>query len=237
MTGFDLFEDKWIGLFDKLQGDSDFVGQTAAPFLSVPVTESRSILYVGKATAGDWDWEPGDFLKIPKVRLNDRIEDRRELTRRFLREWAEAKYNSGFWHFARKLNDVAADKWKVPVRSSLQHIIWTNICKIGARKGNPRSLLLAKQRDLSVETLRAEIRSYKPDLVCFVTWDFGWDLVKEVFGDTSDGAWDKTRNEDWIWQRPARNGTPLAVLLRHPQGKRRQLREKWLNLVSEILPH
>ena len=238
MTSLELVQAKWIELFDHLRSDLKFKNQIAAPFLSVPATEGRSILYVGKATAKDWyrnDTAFGPPCPSDGEAVNTRIKERRECTKEFVQKEAP-KYNSGFWQFARELNTEAAKKWKLPPRTPLQHIAWTNICKIGALKGNPSGLLFRMQRDLAVETLRQEIKIYKPQLVLFVTWDYGWDLVKAVFGDSTDKAWDQTGNEDLVWRRAVADELPPALLTGHPERKRQELRRKWLNQISELLP-
>jgi hypothetical protein len=200
MTDLDSLERKWIDLFDDLRLAPDTSTQIAAPFLSIRTTEERSILYVGKATAKDWyrdDCAFGPPHPSNQEAMNARIKERHECAKEFVQNEAPA-YNSGFWQFARELNVEAAKKWKLPLGNPLQHITWTNICKIGALKGNPSGLLFRRQQDLAIETLRQEIKSYRPQLICFVTWNFAWDLVKKVFGDPTDGSWDQTRNEEWI---------------------------------------
>jgi hypothetical protein len=144
-------------------------------------------------------------------------------------------YNSGFWQFAREINTEAASKWQAPLNGPLQYITWTNICKIGTLKGNPSGFLLKEQRDLAIETLRCEIKLYNPRLICFVTWDYAWDLVKEALGDRSDASWDQSGINEWLWYRPPINGFPAALLTGHPERKRTELRKSWLNQVSELL--
>jgi hypothetical protein len=225
-------ETRWIELFDELFHIDG--AQIAAPFFSVPATQARSILYVGKATAKDWNRV--DFCSQPPFEnMKERREQRRECTKNFLIEHAP-RYNSGFWHFAKELNAEAAKKWNQRVTSAFQHITWTNICKIGALKGNPRGFLMEKQRDIAVETLRLEIELYKPQLICFVTWDYAFDLVKKVIGDPNDASWDQTESEEWIWWRKATGKLPAIVLSGHPERKSTKTRERWLKRVWSLLP-
>jgi hypothetical protein len=109
---------------------------------------------------------------------------------------------------------------EVPLSGPLQHITWTNICKIGTLKGNPSGFLLKEQSDLAIETLRHEIELYNPQLICFVTWDYGWNLVKAALGDPSDASWDQTGNAESIWYKPPKSGLPGALLTGHPERKR-----------------
>jgi hypothetical protein len=230
VSDFESVEMKWIQLFDELRCDSRTKDQIAPPFLSVPAVEPRSILYVGKATAKDGCWH-----ESPSGSVTAQIEQGREYTKRFLNNEA-LHYNSGFWHFARELNGEAAKKWKPSTPNFLQHITWTNICKIGALKGNPSGFLLRKQRNLAVETLRQEIELFKPQLICFATANYAWDLIKEALGDSADTSWNQTGNEDWIWWRPATGRVSAALLIGHPQGKPKNLVKKWLNKAAELLP-
>lgn len=230
-------ESRWIELFDELRCLPTIKDWIAAPFLSVRATDDRTILYVGKATAKDWYRDdnvfgpphPGD-----RRAMNARIKERHDCAKEFLENVAPT-YNSGFWQFARQLGAEAAKKWDVPLRNPLQHITWTNICKIGILKGNPSGFLLKKQRDLAIETLRYEITTYNPRLIYFATWDYAWDMVKEVFGDSTDDEWDRSGDEEWIWCRPATDGLPVVILTGHPERKRTDLRKRWLSQVSELL--
>jgi hypothetical protein len=230
-------ETKWIALFDELYRDLNLRDRIAAPFLSVPAEHARSILYVGKATSGPW--YKNDFCATFRLQAkkdaNKQIDERRQCTQNFLRDEAPT-YGGGFWPFARKLNLAAARKWNSKAKIPLQHIAWTNICKIGTVLRNPEGHLFEVQRSLAIDTLRLEIELYKPRLICFVTWDYKFDLVKEVLGDPSDAAWDQTRNEGWLWWRVAKDKLPPILLIGHPQAKPRQCIEEWVTKVSKMLP-
>jgi hypothetical protein len=227
-------ETRWIELFDELcRSHSIDSTQLAAPFFSVPAV-ARSLLYVGKATAKDWNRD--DFCsQSPLLNMKERREQRRECTKTFLIKNAPS-YNSGFWHFAKELNIEVAKKWSQRVTSPFQHITWTNICKIGALKGNPRGFLLKKQQDIAVETLRLEIELYKPQLICFVTWGYALDLVRKVIDDPNDTSWDKTEEKQWLWWREATAKLPPILLTGHPQGKSLKDRERWLKKFWSLLP-
>jgi len=239
MPNLESVETRWIELFDELCRVHEIDrAQIAAPFLSVPATEARSLLYVGKATAKDWyrhDFCSQSPLVSNKESMKKRREQRRECTKTFLIKDAP-DYNSGFWHFARELNTEAAKKWNQRVASPFQHVAWTNICKIGALKGNPRGFLLEKQREIAIETLRLEIDLYRPQLICFVTWDYAFDLVKEVIGDPSDASWNQKENKQWIWWRGATDRLPAILLTGHPERKSTKIRKTWLKRVRYLLP-
>jgi hypothetical protein len=235
MTNLGLTQAKWIELFDRLRYDPEIDAEKIAPpFVSVPAIEARSILYVGKATSKDGP--SGDLPPASgKQSLQERVNERRECTKQFLTNIARC-YDSGFWRFAEKLNAVAASKWKPSVKTPLQYIVWTNVCKIGTLKGNPKGHLFDEQRSLAVETLRLEIELYRPQLICFVTWNYKWDLVKEVICDPSDASWDQTDNQQWIWWRRAKGTLPAILLTGHPQGKQAHYLGTWLERASQLLP-
>jgi hypothetical protein len=202
--------------------------------LSVPSREPRSILYVGKATAKDWYKD--DFCSQPAhSNANDRRKERYECTERFLKDRAP-HYNSGFWNFAKALDFAAAKKWRSKGKLPLRHITWTNVCKIGTLQRNPEGYLFEKQHSLAVKTLRLEIELYKPALICFVTWDYHFDLVKEVIGDPSDRSWDQTANEKWVWWRTAGDKYPAMLLTGHPERKAQNCVREWVDRASLLLP-
>jgi hypothetical protein len=166
--------------------------------------------------------------------MKERRAQRRKFSKNFLAEHAP-HYNSGFWHFAKELNTQAAKKWNRRVKNPFQHITCTNISKIGALEGNPRGFLLKEQRDLAFETLRVEIELYKPQLICFVTWDYEFDPVRRIIDDPNDASWDKA-DDQWLWWRAATGKFPPIVLTGHPERKSLKDRETWLKKFWSLLP-
>lgn len=225
MASLDSIQTKWIELFEDLSSDPKMKHRVASPFLSVSAFNARSILYVGKATRGRWG-------KTPCGSTREQIRRGREFTTKFLTNDAP-RYNSGFWRFARKLSAEASKKWGLPTENAVQHIAWTNILKIGARKGNPHGLLRQRQEDLAVETLRCEIESARPKLIYFVTGDYDYDVIGKLIGDTKHRSW-KKRQGMW-WRLPA-DGLPAVLWTYHPQGKSKETLHKWLRMASELLP-
>jgi hypothetical protein len=230
LLNLESVEAQWMELFDTLCCDPRVKEQIAPPFLSVPALETRSILYVGKATAKDGCWD-----EIPSGSTPVRIQQGREYTKKFLIDVAP-DLNSRFWHFARELNTEVAKKWNQQLLSPFQHITWTNVCKIGVLKGNPKGSLFAQQRKLAIETLRIEIELYKPQFICFVTGDYGDGIIGEVVGDPKAESWDKTEEKSGFWARRAANGLPAVLWTYHPQGKSTELIETWLKAACKLLP-
>jgi len=234
MLKLELIQTKWIRLFDRLSKLEGVNARLAAPFFSIPPQNVRSILYVGKATKGDWYKEEFSDQSSCKDAASRR-EERLECTKQFLKDHAP-NYNSGFWHLARELDTAVAKKWNQRVAIPFQHVTWTNICKIGTVIGNPDNSIRNEQRSLAIETLRLEIELYQPQLLCFVSWDYGFDLVKEVIGVPSDESWHQTENKQWIWWRKATDKLPAVLLTGHPERKSIEIRHRWVEKALDLLP-
>jgi hypothetical protein len=165
-----------------------------------------------------------------------------ERTRTFMMNEAP-DYNSGFWRFAKSLNIAAAAKWNdsnQQFRDPLRHIAWTNICKIGVLGVKPprqSGALFTKQRKLAVETLRLEISSYKPELICFATGDYAEDdVLGESICDPGHQLWDENVNTSGVWFRRPKRGFPPIVWIGHPGRISIARRDIWLKQISELLP-
>ena len=171
-----VLQSKWISLHDALN-DSVKDQELAAPFVSAGSEKSdqgRAILLVGKATWGAFYKEQFDIAKNKSIR--ERVQERRETTELCIQE--KKNSNTAFWAFRRKLVCIG------------RPVVWTNLAKIGAASGNPRSLLLGEQQDLAQRTLRAEMEEYKPALVVLVTSTYAAkEIAHPVFG--HDESWEK----------------------------------------------
>jgi hypothetical protein len=225
---------RWLKLSEELRRSPGRGKGLAGPFLSVPSVGQPSILLVGKATFGPWNEK--SFLECCGKTMDSRILERQRFTTQFIQQRAKS-YGGGFWPFARQINKELVVEWKTRPIDPLQHVTWTNICKVGTAKGNPRGRLLECQRDLAIETLRCEIQEYSPKLVWFVTWDFCWDIVKETVRARNDETWDRGGNEECIWSFPADGTRPPVLLTGHPERRPRKDRRLWikkaLDLISE----
>jgi len=207
----------------------------AAPFFSNAPEQGRSpvIMYVGKATARGWYKD--QFAECMGLSREDRVAERHKRTK----EWVDAlssgeQHKSGFWIFATKLNNIAA--MTPETCSSLSHIVWSNVAKIGRIDGNPRGIYFEKQKELAVRTLKAEIETYQPALVHFASWDdCDTAVIDALVDDGGERSWDKTGNSKGIWRRPSYASLPPLVWTEHPQGKDRDKWSLWLNKVREML--
>ena len=141
---------EWIQLYDELGGvfDSQVL---VAPFVSVPedpgeLASARQILLVGKVTNGDWSKKEFDATKDQL--LTKRLKERRSRTLKHLKEIRNRDLNpSAFWRFRNSLEQICSQ------------VIWTNLAKIGVRKGNPSLRFIERQSGLAQRTLGQRSRS------------------------------------------------------------------------------
>lgn len=212
---------EWIELYRILyRGMST---KPAAPFFSAASSQkcNKRILFVGKATNGPW--EPTPFHARLRASEEAAIVERLTLNRSFV----EGSFRSHFWSLFRRLG-------KLNPEEGLNSIIWTNIAKIGTQTGNPPRLLLSVQADLAERTLRTEIEEYRPTLVIFVAANFGDQIVNRAIG-VPKNAWKSSgkrdHDEDVWWVR----GTPSYLWTRHPERKRREQIEQWMQQAQTLL--
>lgn len=224
---------EWIELHEILERDfkreKNPNRRPTAPFLSAAGKTKREggILVVGKATDGDY-WSH-DYRDALQRSLDDAIDDRLELNRRFVRCEGNRR---AFWKFLCGLVDRDADP-------DLDGVIWSNVAKIGSRKGNPSGRLLSAQRDLAGRTLIEEVREYRPQLVVFVTANYADKIISDAFGFT-DAGWKNSpkgapdREVWWLRHSP---DFPKARFLwvQHPQGKTREQIDYWTKKARKLI--
>jgi hypothetical protein len=169
---------------------------------------SRRILYIGKATAGE-----------------------------FLDENAPAKWfnrnSGGFWSFARRMSKCAN-----PDCANLSNLAWSNLFKIGKSRGNPNGKLAAAQKSLAVETLRAEIRCLKPTLVVCVAAGYQDHIFYDVLGikqNIDDGFVEEFYGKWAFYSRPAYGEWPPILWMSHPQGKTRDYLEAGERIAQKLM--
>jgi len=155
-------------------------------------TAEKKVLYLGKATAGEYRPRPKN-------------------------EGYFGCNRRAFWSFARRLNRLTGGD-----PGGLENIAWSNLCKIGTVRGNPNDSLVAAQAVLAVETLRQGWVELRPTLVVCVAEDWHEELVYRAFDVTQnqgDGFNVKTVSGSEFWRRPALDGMPAFLWMKHPQGK------------------
>lgn len=222
----------WLTLFRELPAADRRIDpkELAGPFVSVRPPNHDAlvplVLYVGKATDGCWYRK--EFL------ARGDLEERRERTTRFLQEDALSG-STDFWRFGNQLSRLMAEKSGRKIQA-LQNLVWTNLSKIGVLEGNPKHPLRKAERDLAIETLRLEIDFYHPNLIVFVTADYEGDLINAAVGDPGEISWHKERAKQGIWWREARDLMPTMLWTYHPERKKQELRELWLQRAVDLFP-
>jgi hypothetical protein len=238
----DQREELWQRWIDKSAdirrrlGDSD----CAAPFMSVapPAYDPDhipSILYIGKATRGLWGdrEDSGEPLYRQEQFTPEKLT---EYATGWLEKniWSRGWRRPGsFWYFARSLSETVASATHTQI-FDLQNLVWTNVCKIGVRSGNPLRKYLDLQKDLSIETLRFEISYYKPKIVVWVTGTYAEDVIDEVVNDRGRDTWQKENEDLLYWWRKPTVGMPAMIWAYHPQGKKQIILRAWLDKVREL---
>jgi hypothetical protein len=203
---------RWEEKYQQMTADKKWAGKIAGLFYGHEEPGFRAaakrILYTGKATRGEFNLEnlDHDYFGCNK---------------------------GGFWSFARRLADLTGGD-----RKKLENIAWSNLCKIGSVAGNPNTELVDEQADLAVETLKLEWAELKPTLVVCVAEGYEESLVYQAFNVTqnqNDGF--STRNESGFvfWTRPAQDGMPAFLWMKHPQGKTQEYLDAALSIAAEML--
>lgn len=223
-TSLSELQAQWIKLHDDLGGVFERQ-KLAAPFVSIREegdlgAVKSPILLVGKATKGDWEMD--QFQSRKGEPLSKRLDERRQATLRHL-AWrrTEDRRASAFWRFRSGLEKIS------------QPVIWTNLAKIGAVKLNPHWLFLQKQSELAQQTLRAEIKEYRPVLVVLITNTFAaQEIAHPVFGPKD--VWQRS-SDDAIWWRARSQTQPAVLWVDHPQGKANDKLHRWLEMAHELV--
>jgi len=202
---------RWQELHQELLVDERFSGRLAGLFEGHQPEgyqlHSRRILYVGKATAGEFG--------IPNAS----------------HEWFNVPRGS-FWAFARRLS-LAVDG----SCNDLSNLAWSNLCKIGVKRGNPDSVLADEIHVLAVKTLQHEFQTLDPSLVVFVTETYLDHFVYEALNTMQgiDGFEDKEAGGLPIYFRKRKDGFPPVLWIRHPQGKPRAYTNRSLEIAVDLL--
>jgi hypothetical protein len=183
-----------------------------------------SVLYVGIAP-GNNDAQ----YNLPSAKVL------RKNARKFLENEIKKKRHSAFWKFALELAQKTAGRDYDGDRP-LRNLIWSNICKIGVCKGNPGKTVFDAQKFLAIETLRAEIKTYRPKLVVWVTGDYRVEVIGQVIDDLKEKHWNKAlKARWWFYQRKPMNSLPAMLWTYHPQGKKREMTAAWIDHACNLL--
>ena len=214
----DKLQHLWIERFQIMQENPKLDAEKlAAPFLSVmpdgyDPAKHRGILLVGKATGGEWYRSSFEEHRS--------VAERQKTTQYFIKDAANGgSDHRAFWRFARALDEMNSGS----STERFKNLIWSNVAKVGVLSGNPSGQYLNLQADLAVETLKAEIDTYKPTLVVFTVENYAYDLLEQVLENYGAGDQDErwVKQSDISW-RPRDKNAPAFMCTNHPQGKSKQ---------------
>jgi hypothetical protein len=224
---FDL-QIEWIKMYDSLRASCDPDGtKFAAPFLSTPdpdalVCSRRPIMLVGQATKGDWFLR--EFDKYRDLPIHELAEECREHTSDFQTNGHYSQFKkSDFWRFRRDIKEAIGTS-----------VIWTNLAKIGAQRGNPRGQVLYDQCDLAITTMKAEVREYCPQLVVLVSGGFAVkEIVYPAFDTRRRDEWQEFQleQEDDYCLLESTKVHPTVLWFNHPRGKSGLVKNRWIEII------
>lgn len=166
------------------------------------------VLFVGQATRGYGGPEVADF--------DSAFERGAELV--LSKSFPTGR--TAFWRFARGVMRGVALGLKHPAadhdRRLAASVGWSNLAKVGDKKGNATPVSLAVQADLCVQALRSEIELMRPDAVVVATGGYAKARIFDhVFGAEgwSPAAYEERRVH---LMRHAPTSAPIAVWTAHP---------------------
>jgi hypothetical protein len=171
---------------------------------------------VGKATAGGWCKD--EFLAKFNRPLGERMQERSDATRRHL-ERMHVCPSSAFWRFWTALSKFSPS------------VVWTNLAKIGVVGGNPSGACLKMQSELAIETLKAEIGEYRPQLIV-VAGEYARDEI--LYPIWPKDKWEGARHPEYCWIKGT-NLRPSVLWVDHPERKRKERTKLWLEKAHELL--
>lgn len=132
----------------------------------------------------------------------------------------------GFWEFALNVAAEFGDSDRNP-----KNLVWSNVFKIGSETGDPGIRSTRLQNALAIETLKLEIKEYRPQLVLFCP---GFeqkyeDVIYEVAGREDQGGWvpESVGSPEESWAL-AKEGNPLMLWIKHPARKPSICSKAWL---------
>lgn len=197
-------------------------GKVILPFVvqwgkSFPKQENEGILFVGKATNG-WYNDDLDVDNMFKENSKDAIFNRPNQMI-WVKENAAEHYNtnqSAFWRVTRRVAHVYYPK------DELEHIAWTNVCKLAPDGGNPGDALYKEQLDDACRIFQAEIETLSPKfIIMFTGVNWGWDFICAL-NDNEDPTPEQTMPfMEWVGYKatPYLINGRIVILTEHPQGK------------------
>lgn len=199
-----------------------------------PEQENEGILFVGKATNG-WYNDDLDVENMFKENYKDAIFNRPDQMTWVSDNNAE-RYNTNNSSFWRVIRRVAREF--TFSENELEHIAWTNVCKLAPDGGNPSNALYDKQLDDACLIFQTEVRILSPKyIIMFTGINWGWDFLCTLNNNGDPTPSQTMPTVEWAGYK----ATPyiidgrIVILTEHPQGKDEDAHvECLINLIKNI---
>lgn len=221
---------QWMKKFEEMSHSPIFGKRITGPHLTLAPANYdperlSSILYVGKALGGTRASPPGRTIGEVRCSIVGTLTDVKN-----------GNCRSDFWDFALKLSEELA-RLGGHQGTHLDNLVWSNIFKIGEvgrkRPKNPGLAIQACQEQLAIDSLKAEIKAYRPKVVVWVHGGFGLNVFKAVVNDI-DKSWHRERKDIGLYWREGHGFLPSMVWTDHPQGKGRQIWRIWIKKACQL---
>lgn len=196
-------------------------GKTICPFVmqwgkDFPTAANDGIMFVGRATNG-WLTDDGDVDNL--FEGDKRIFDLPDQM-----VWVKEKEGAPDWNanqsaFWRVVRGVARNFYP---DDELNHIAWSNLCKLAPNGGNPCDKLYNLQLIDACDILNKEVEILSPKFVVLLT-NFNWadGFISGLNGNEEPVASQVVAMKDWAdyTANVYKIGERYVILTEHPQGK------------------
>ncbi|MBR5398936.1 MAG: hypothetical protein IK103_03985 [Bacteroidales bacterium] len=180
-----------------------------------PKKEKDGILFVGRATNGWFHYTPditvlfgtsenAIFNRPDQMRWVDDLDG------------SQTGYNSRKSAFWRVIRRISKHLYPEP---EISYVAWSNVCKIAPNVGNPSNALYYLQLETCKKIIKAEIESFSPRFVIFLTgWGWCKDFVEYLIPNYQKH---ETKNEKWgnYLVHTYDYCNRIYIVSEHPQGK------------------
>lgn len=180
-----------------------------------PSAANDGILFVGRATNG---WSNDDANVDNLFDGEGRIFNRPDQMVWVKEKEGDANWNSNHSAFWRVVRGVARNFYP---DDELNHIAWSNLCKLAPDGGNPSAGLFKAQMLDACDILNKEVEILSPKFVVLMT---GIDMADNFISGLNGNEWPENQvvaKEDWAGYSATvfQIGQHYVILTEHPQGK------------------
>ena len=199
-------------------------GKTIVPFAAqwgnkYPETANEGLLFVGRATNG---WLNDDTNVDNLFEGKNRIFNRDDQMIWVKDKEGDANWNSNHSAFWRVVRGVARNFYP---DDELNHIAWSNLCKLAPDGGNPTDALYNRQLIDASKILSKEVEILSPKFVVMLT-NLGWadGFISGLNNDTEPAPNQIIEKKNWLNYTATvyKISGRYVILSEHPQGKGEQ---------------